>query len=1421
MDGPLSSSVTPTPSLAQRDKDKPLPSQPSSSSTVTPINPPRRSVDHNDGSNLLPPGATNGAPSIRTLSSSGVSFNPRGASLNPSVLTGPGSFSSDLRSQIGTSRAGSRLDIYNTLGPLDEIRDGADVDKILGALRDDLARENKIKEGSENMLEALNTKKPKHVKEQKAKVEAELNASYSRIRVIKKQIEEIQQAKAAAPITPTRPSIDALPPLRSMRSPQSVSRSGAGSDVEEAFDPTYRLGELLASLEVEGLTPEYYVAKANSLVELFKSHPNLKYDLVWSIFGLRMQVMLLSESREVVAAGYRMTRYTMSDRSSLKRIRSLNTDYIVISSLIKDRKADLEREQALKFVRAFLDIKDGIHELSKAVVRTIVSIAEHGDDRLRPICLETLAEIFVRDPQLLLASGGMAVICDALTEGSYKAPESLISAFLFLLDTPQKRKYIRPGYDVEVIFNVFTDVFMSNETILKHNSKAISTALRTWPGLMYLSMYNFRAIKSLVSSLMLPNQQARDIVIVLLYSLLRIKSPAWASPFLAGRRLTTYGRVNTLKPSTSAKGAQAQVDDDSGEQNFVDQYTALLLAILLRSDLVPTLLALARNAEDETMKRKSTLLLGEVLRLSSRLLPISWSSDLQFLPDLFSAAVKFETKDHFVATGLIYQISSVSRTLYRSAPSALGTVGMPATQIATLGLDDDQSRAASSAQHIDEGTFRQLLVESAVLSSSNYLKWNWEIILKLIEGPLTIGKRVEDAIKASKFMKRLMGFYRPFKYRFSDVKSTRNTQKYIKVGCALMHSLLQSPQGIEFLGNNKVLRQIAECLAQCDPTSGITAGTPLFSRDRITDTLSGGYFAMLGVLSAERRGLEMIQRWRMFNMMYHILEHHQRPDLAKLLLSSFDYSSLGHPRVLLQKAMVGGTKEIRIYATNVLRTFVSSPKESAVSNSKWAIQLLVEQLYDPEVEVSATAIKILEKACNTKSYLEFIVGCQPALDHLGEIGAPLLLRFLSTSIGYDYLDGLDYIRNEMDDWFLGRNDSYVNTVEASLARAFSDGQDEPTNRLSLINDDPDAEADPHVPPHFYRELTRTEEGCKLLDQKGHFSEFVNTIQEYGMQADDPEVITKVKGCMWAVGNVGSMERGAPFLEASDVVEHIVRIAEQHQVMSMRGTAFFVIGLISRSIHGLEILSELGWEATTNSLGASTGLCVPNNLQKFLSLKPWEHVVAGEIGLPSEQMTETTKAPSMPSRARSDSMMEIMGLPSSQYDYLHTGTYDDDEKVVELDPDPTNHKILELFIDLSNTLRFGKARTDLVALKESKKPPGFSDPQLFRRVVALMEHHHYRLAARRMLELFERSVLRDVVFGANGDSESSDDESRYRPASSAAGNNSRSHRGQNRSKNGEDDSERESSSGDEQATERQRSVSDPAELEMTRRRGGTV
>jgi hypothetical protein len=273
---------------------------------------------------LQPPAANAG----RNLSASAVSFASRGPSLNPSPM--PGSFSSELRGQMNLSRAGSRPDLFPTLDKLDE-DDGPTHEKTLAILREALSREMKIKEGSENMLEALNSKKAKQTKEQRQRVEAELNSSNLRIKELRQKLTDAQRVRVAGPTTPTRTRIDGLfPSANGLRSPPSASRSGAGSDVDEPTEsPTFALTEILQALEVAGMTPDYYVSRANSLVDLFKRHPTLKYDLVWSIFGLRMQAMLLSESREVVAAAYRMVRYAISDINSLRTIRALNTDYLV------------------------------------------------------------------------------------------------------------------------------------------------------------------------------------------------------------------------------------------------------------------------------------------------------------------------------------------------------------------------------------------------------------------------------------------------------------------------------------------------------------------------------------------------------------------------------------------------------------------------------------------------------------------------------------------------------------------------------------------------------------------------------------------------------------------------------------------------------------------------------------------------------------------------------------------------------------------------------------------------------------------------------------------------------------------------------------------------------------------------------------
>lgn len=60
-----------------------------------------------------------------------------------------------------------------------------------------------------------------------------------------------------------------------------------------------------------------------------------------------------------------------------------------------------------------------------------------------------------------------------------------------------------------------------------------------------------------------------------------------------------------------------------------------------------------------------------------------------------------------------------------------------------------------------------------ILNTKDHTKWNWENIAELVQGPLLNPRRLEEAMRGSKFIKRLLAFYRPFSHRFSDIKASK------------------------------------------------------------------------------------------------------------------------------------------------------------------------------------------------------------------------------------------------------------------------------------------------------------------------------------------------------------------------------------------------------------------------------------------------------------------------------------------------------------------------------------------------------------------------------------------------------------------------------------------------------------------------
>lgn len=110
----------------------------------------------------------------------------------------------------------------------------------------------------------------------------------------------------------------------------------------------------------------------------------------------------------------------------------------------------------------------------------------------------------------------------------------------------------------------------------------------------------------------------------------------------------------------------------------------------------------------------------------------------------------------------------------------------------------------------------------------------------LVEGPLLNPKRMEEAIKVSRFIRKLLSFYHPFSHRFSDMEKDKvkvsvfflsvfpvfnlvliqANHRWVKLGCSLMSTLMASPDGVRFLSTeDPLLKQLTKSFAQLDPVS--------------------------------------------------------------------------------------------------------------------------------------------------------------------------------------------------------------------------------------------------------------------------------------------------------------------------------------------------------------------------------------------------------------------------------------------------------------------------------------------------------------------------------------------------------------------------------------------------------------------------
>ena len=74
---------------------------------------------------------------------------------------------------------------------------------------------------------------------------------------------------------------------------------------------------------------------------------------------------------------------------------------------------------------------------------------------------------------------------------------------------------------------------------------------------------------------------------------------------------------------------------------------------------------------------------------------------------------------------------------------------------------------------MDDKTFQAFLLDTQVMLTKDHGKWNFDTLQELVEGPLHNPKRMEEAIKVSRYIRKLMSFFHPMAHRFSGLPKTK------------------------------------------------------------------------------------------------------------------------------------------------------------------------------------------------------------------------------------------------------------------------------------------------------------------------------------------------------------------------------------------------------------------------------------------------------------------------------------------------------------------------------------------------------------------------------------------------------------------------------------------------------------------------
>ncbi|XP_073727399.1 rapamycin-insensitive companion of mTOR isoform X2 [Misgurnus anguillicaudatus] len=964
-------------------------------------------------------------------------------------------------------------------------------------------------------------------------------------------------------------------------------------------DPSENMREILQNVaKQQGVSNMRKLGHLNNFIKLLCNvgHSEEKFGFTYEEIIICLRLALLNEAKEVRAAGLRALRHLIRDSSTLQKVLRLQVDYLIARCIDIQQSNEVERTQALRLVRKMITVNALLFPSS--VANSLIAVGNDGvqeRDRMVRACIAIICELALANPEIVAKRGGLSTILKNVIDCQLsRINEALMTTILHLLNHPRTRQYVRSDVELEQILAPYTDFHYRHnpdtaEGQLKEDREArflaskmsIVASFRSWSGIINLCKSGNSGIQSLIGLLCIPNMEVRQGLLEVMYEIFRLPVPVATQDFIEALLSVDPCRFqDTWRLSDGFVASEAKIilpHRARSRPDLMDNYLALLLSAFINSGLLEGLVEVITSSDDN-VSVCAAILLGELLHMANTILPHSHSHHLHCLPTLMNMAASFDIpqEKRLRASAAVNYLKRFHEKKKRGLkPSSLYLDHIIRNSLAANCYRDQHIRPQRDIFVIKdtEEALMLNLRESQILNHKQNLDWNWILISTILKWP-NVNIRNNKDEQLHKFVRRLLFFYKPSSKLYASLELDHSKAKQLTVvGCQFIEFLLESDEdGQVYLED--LVKDIVQWLSS---SSGLKPDRSLQSNGLLT-TLSQHYFLFLGTLSAHPQGVKMLEKCSVFQCLLNLCSLKNQDHLLKLIVSTLDYSRDGLARVILSKILTAATDNGRLYATKHLRVLLRANVEFF---SNWGMELLVTQLHDRNKAVSIEALDILDEACEDKANLHALIQMKPALTHLGDKGVLLLLRFLSIPKGFSYLNERGYVTKQLEKWQKEYNLKYVDLIEEQLNEALTTYR-KPVDGDNYVRRSNQRLQRPNVylPVHLYGQLVHDKTGCHLLEAQNVVPDLSYTVRCPVL--DKWDGIKQLKAALWALGNIGTSNWGLNLLQEENVVPDIVALAHDCEVLSIRGTCLYVLGLISKTKQGCELLKLHAWDAVRHN-----------------------------------------------------------------------------------------------------------------------------------------------------------------------------------------------------------------------------------------------